>query len=87
VVKLNRKVEVQVEATTVEIYAKVSDRGFYTLKDQNDNAIYEHDGYVPKWIPGDYGDYISLKIDLETGQILNWKTPTVAELEDWIEST
>ena len=86
-VKLNRKVEVRVEATTVEIYAKVNDCGFYTLKDQNGKTIFVHDGYVPDWIPGGYGDYIGLRIDLETGQILNWTAPTAAELEDWIEST
>ena len=86
-VKLNKKVEVQVEASTVEIYAKVSDCGFYTLKDQNEEVIHQHDGYVPAWVPGDYGDYLSFRIDLETGQILNWRKPTTEELENWIEST
>jgi len=43
----------------------------------------EIDDYVPDFFPGDnHGDYLMLTIDIETGQILNWKPPTIKELED-----
>jgi len=41
-----------------------------------------YDGYVPKFFPGDHcGDYIELKIEVETGKILNWQKPTKQQLE------
>jgi hypothetical protein len=46
----------------------------------------EYFGYVPDWLPNKntkhYGDYVELKIDIETGQILNWVKPTKAQLEE-----
>lgn len=40
----------------------------------------ESDGYVPQGIgideEGDCGDYVSMEIDMKTGQILNWKPVT-----------
>ena len=46
----------------------------------------EYDGYVPDWLPNTnakhYGDYVELKIDIETGQILNWKKPSQTQLDD-----
>jgi len=36
--------------------------------------VTESDGYVPKGIGIDlWGDYVELDIDMETGQIQNWK--------------
>ena len=76
----------QVQARTIQIYAKPSDCGVYSLKDQNNQLIHEVDGYVPGWFPGDhYGDYIILDIDIETGYVMNWKTPSAVELERWID--
>ncbi|MCY1454717.1 hypothetical protein D9M71_718000 [compost metagenome] len=41
-----------------------------------------YEGYVPDFFPGDhYGDYLILNIDLETGQIKNWKKPTAGDIE------
>lgn len=41
-----------------------------------------HDGYVPEFFPEKhYGDYIQLDIDIDSGQILNWKKPTQKELD------
>jgi hypothetical protein len=60
---------------TLRISAKCSDL-FYAELDGK-----EHDGYVPDWMPGEhYGDYVELDIDIDTGKILNWKTPTKEEL-------
>lgn len=36
----------------------------------------EHDGYVPENIGIGGGDYIELSIDIETGQIQDWKPLT-----------
>ncbi|MBF0803326.1 MULTISPECIES: hypothetical protein [unclassified Neisseria] len=65
----------------VRIADKLSDSGTYTLldKDMNHIARLEHE-YVPnRLIPGDYGDYINLKINAE-GCVENWpKQPDVSE--------
>lgn len=83
-IKLNVRRTVEVEAKYVTVYVKACDQGHYTLLDEGGNIIGERsDDYVPnKVIPGDYGDYIDLRIDLETGQIDNWKVPTGKDLRD-----
>lgn len=67
-----------VEAKTVEVHVKVCDSGSYKLRGKIGEIIAEIDqDYVPGFFPGDhYGDYLLLSIDLETGQILNWKKPS-----------
>lgn len=81
------KKEVQIEAKTLSIYCKVSDRFTASLLDQNGETIHDQDdGYVPGFMPGDhYGDYIILEIDLDTGQVKNWKAPDADEIQAWIE--
>ena len=59
---------------TISIQGKVSDRCNAGLYDEDDNLLLEHDGYVPKWMPGGGGDYLSIEIDNETGKILNWES-------------
>lgn len=55
-----------------EMYVKVCDAGIYTLLDENGQEIAKKDGYVPNGIvPGEYGDYVELKID-GNGVITNW---------------
>lgn len=55
-----------------EMYVKVCDQGIYTLLDENDQELCSIEGYVPNGlIPGEYGDYIDLKIDAN-GVITNW---------------
>lgn len=66
----------------ISITAKCSDM-FSASLSQDGKRIGEYDGYVPDWMPGQhYGDYVELKIDAETGQILNWKKPTAAQLNE-----
>jgi hypothetical protein len=80
-VKIGIKKTVEVEATRLQIYAKVRDAGCYTVYDQAGEEIGMHDGYVPSFFPEDhYGDYLILDIDLETGRILNWKAPTAEQI-------
>ena len=51
---------------------KVVDEGTYILLDQNKNEIAKiEQDYVPKVIPGEWGDYINLII--ENGYVKNWK--------------
>ena len=46
---------------------------FSELRAENGAIVAEHNGYVPRFLPGNGGDYVNLEIDLETGTILNWK--------------
>jgi hypothetical protein len=80
------KKEIQVEAKTLKIHMKVSDRFSAELVDQNGEQIFDQeDGYVPGFMPGQhYGDYVILDIDLDTGKILNWKAPTAEQIQEWI---
>lgn len=66
----------------ISINAKCSDLFSASLTD-NGVRVGEYDGYVPKFFPGEhYGDYVELKIDIDTGKIINWKKPTKQQLED-----
>lgn len=69
--------------TTIHISAKCSDLCGMFLRDGN-KIVGEYDGYVPEWLPNPkedhFGDYVNLEIDIATGKILNWKTPTKAQL-------
>jgi len=69
---------------TVSISAKCSDLCIATAHDEQGKQVgSEHDGYVPKWMPGEhYGDYVELNIDIETGKILNWVKPTQEQLKE-----
>ena len=57
---------------TLDMYMKVTDSGVYILRDGDGNTIAERNDYVPHGIiPGEYGDYVHLKIDAK-GNITNW---------------
>ena len=58
----------------LRISAKCSDLCWTMFTDKNGNE-FESDGYVPENIGiGDgTGDYIDIEIDMETGQILDFK--------------
>lgn len=60
------------QGKTLDMYMKVVDTGTYILRDGDGNIIAERNDYVPHGIiPGEWGDYVHLKID-ETGKITNW---------------
>ena len=70
---------------TIKITAKCSDMFSATLHEDG-KQIGRFDGYVPDWMPGQhYGDYVELEIDIATGQILNWKCPTMGQLKKTFE--
>ena len=55
------------------ISAKCSDLCSTSFKADN-GKVTESDGYVLQGIGIDeYGDYVVLEIDMQSGQILNWK--------------
>lgn len=63
-----------------EFYTKVCDEGAYSLIGPSGKVIAElKNDYVPHGvIPGEYGDYVHLKIDTD-GRISNWpKKPDVS---------
>lgn len=74
------------KGTTLQISGKVSDLCVTTLLDEKGEVLKEHDGYVPKFMPENGGDYIYLEIDIETGKILNWITPTQERLKEFIKT-
>jgi len=67
---------------TIKVSAKTSDCFSARLYDQDGLQIGgDYDGYVPDFFPKQhYGDYLILDIDIETGQITNWKKPEADEL-------
>ena len=78
------KVKVNVKA--LKIHLKVSDRFTASLESGGGTEIFnQDDGYVPSFMPGEhYGDYVILDIDIDTGQITNWKKPSAEDIEEWI---
>lgn len=67
----------------LRISAKCSDVCWTEHTDKDGNTT-ESDGYVPQGIgideEGDCGDYVSMEIDMKTGQILNWKPVSDAQV-------
>lgn len=68
----------------IQISAKCSDLFSANFVDNHGNYVGRiYQGYVPDFFPGQhYGDYILLNIDVHTGQILNWKKPSKADLQE-----
>lgn len=77
---------VKVQARELRIYIKVCDNFTAALHDQDGTVICEQDqDYVPSFMPGEhFGDYLILNIDIETGQITNWKKPSVTDISEWV---
>jgi hypothetical protein len=77
---------VKVNAKTLKIHLKVSDRFTASLHSATGTELYEQDdGYVPDFMPGKhYGDYVMLDIDIDSGQITNWVAPTAEQIQEWI---
>jgi hypothetical protein len=88
VMEIDKQKTVKVNAKTLSIFCKVSDRFTYSIKDEQGDEIYnQDDGYVPGFMPGNhYGDYVILDIDLDTGHVTNWKTPTAEQIQEAIKS-
>ena len=79
--------KITVDVKKAYINLKCRDDFNCILFDEEENKILEYEGYVPNEIfPGEYGDYLVLEIDIDTGVILNWKTPKLSDLENFIEN-
>jgi len=66
------------------ITAKCSDLCCTEFTDK-DGSVTWSDGYVPRYIGIDlnsYGDYIAITIDMETGQIEDWKPVTDEQVKE-----
>jgi len=72
----------------LRISAKCSDLCWTEYTDKNGNKT-NSDSYVPEGIgideEGDCGDYVSMEIDMKTGQILNWKPQSDIIIPETIE--
>ncbi len=79
--------KVKVNAKTISIHTKISDRFQFQILDQDGEILLDQeDGYVPEIMPGQhYGDYIILDIDLDTGFIKNWKKIEPSLIEELIK--
>lgn len=84
--EISQNKTVKVQAKTLKIHCKVTDRFQAKLVDQDGATIFDQeDGYVPGFMPGQhYGDYLILEIDMDTGMVLNWKVPSAEKIEAWI---
>ena len=78
---------VNINVKTLKLHLKVSDRFTASLESATGTELYsQDDGYVPDFMPDQhYGDYVVLDIDLDTGQITNWETPTAEQVEDFMK--
>ena len=67
----------------LKISAKCSDLCWTEFTDSK-GKVTNSDSYVPEGIgiseAGDCGDYVSMEIDMKTGQILNWKPVSDAKV-------
>lgn len=67
-----------------DMFCKVCDGGIYTLYDPEGNSIAQRADYVPHGVvPGEYGDYVHLKISGD-GVITNW--PEKPDVSEFFES-
>lgn len=77
------------KGTIMNIYWKIVDEGLYQYLDENDNIIFEYDGYVPSELAieeAGYGDYVILNIGAD-GIIEHWNPVQVArEITETIEN-
>ena len=72
---------------TLRIDAKCSDTCWSGIFNSDGKLLREKSGYVPNGLGIGGGDYVNLEIDLETGQILNWKKPTAEAVREFFEET
>ena len=83
--QINMTKQDPVDVKEIRVHIKVCDGFDGAFVDAQGKTLRDYEGYVPDFFPGDhYGDYLILNIDLETGQILNWKKPTAEDVEAYI---
>ncbi|AIC20609.1 hypothetical protein EY04_17365 [Pseudomonas chlororaphis] len=83
--QINQQKTVQVDVTELRLHIKVCDSFAAGLQDAQGTEVGSYEGYVPDFFPGEhFGDYLILNIDLETGQIKNWRKPKASDIEKMI---
>lgn len=84
--EINQTKVVPVNAKMLRIQVKCADRFTAHILDDSGKVLGgQDDGYVPGFMPGKhYGDYIMLDIDLDTGMVTNWKTPSAEQVQEFI---
>jgi len=79
------EVEVEVEARTLCLHIRVTDQLKTGLEDQYGNEIFSQNGELPDFVPGSFfGDYLVLRMNIDTGQVMNWEVPMPKQLQDWV---
>jgi hypothetical protein len=76
---------IKVQAKTLDLCIKVRDEFAADLLTQDGQKLVGYEGYVPAFFPEGGGDYLVLKIDVDTGVITNWRRPATEELETFIQ--
>ncbi len=85
--EINVSKPVQVQAKTLKLHLKVRDEFAAKLVDQDGDVLRDYEGYVPKFMPGEhYGDYLMLDIEIDTGKITNWVTPTAEDMQAFVST-
>ena len=74
--EISQTKQVKVDAKTINIHMKVSDRFSYQILDAQGDILHEQDHY---------GDYVILEIDIDTGVVKNWKTLDASDIEAVME--
>ena len=78
----------QVKIRVIEISAKCSDLFSMGIVSPSGQTNWKYNGYVPEFFPDQhFGDYVMLRIDVNTGKILNWKKPNQETLTKAFESS
>lgn len=68
---------------TIKLSAHCQDRSEVIGKDANGREVVRTEPYYMRSQFGlGSGDYVELEVDIETGQILNWKKPSDEDLID-----
>ena len=67
----------------ITISAKCSDLFWMRCMDKDKKSLGEYDGYVPSGlgIGDEFGDYVTFTLDLETGQIQDWKKINLSKVD------
>lgn len=64
----------------ISFSCKHSDMFNCVIVDEENNIMFEHDGYAPQIGSFSGGDYTGFVIDNETGKIENWKPITKEDI-------
>lgn len=84
-ITIEKKIAVDVTLESIDIHLKVCDGFEARFVDDEDRTILDYEGYVPSFFPGNHhGDYLILKINPETGHIMNWDA-NKEDIADFIE--